>query len=79
MLFERCLLSHRDFADLSAGLSILVYTANVFSTKITGRAYYLSALDFVQLQGIPEFCDFTICDTCYFVILFWASFHVFKE
>jgi hypothetical protein len=31
------------------------------------------------LQGIPAFCDFTICDPRYFVILFQAKFHDFEE
>ena len=31
------------------------------------------------LQGIPAFRDFTIRDPRYFLILFWASFHDFKE
>ena len=34
---------------------------------------------FSGIQGIPAFRDFTICDACYIVILFWASFHDFEE
>ena len=33
----------------------------------------------LKLQGIPSFCDFTIRDPHYFLILFWATIHDFEE
>ena len=32
-----------------------------------------------MIQGIPAFRDFTIPDTRYYLILFWASFYGFEE